>query len=73
MMPAKLKYQNLCNEVDTLYEAVESYCRELIRSPRIVEFRSIRKVMSDKAYKNLIKRLSTDFKGQLNFIHIFAE
>ena len=69
----------VCNEPDPLYEAVESYCRELIRSPRVVEFRSIRKVMSDKAgslhievppstYKNLIRKVSTDFKGQLNFI-----
>ena len=69
----------VCNEADPLYEAVESYCRELIRSPRVVEFRSIRKVMSDKAgslhievppstYKNLIRKVSTDFKGQLNFI-----
>ena len=69
----------VCNEADPLYEVAESYCRELIRSPRVVEFRSIRKVMSDKAgslhievppstYKNLIRKVSTDFKGQLNFI-----
>ena len=69
----------MCSEADPLYEAVESYCRELIRSPRVVEFRSIRKVMSDKAgslhieippstYKNLIRKVSTHFKGQLNFI-----
>ena len=61
-----------------LYEAVESYCRELLRSPRVVEFRSIRKVMSDKAgslhievppltYNTLIRKVSADFKGQLNF------
>ena len=67
------------NGADPLYEAVESYFRELIRSPRGVEFRSIRKVMSDKAgslhvevspltNKNLIRKVSTDFKGQLNFI-----
>ena len=70
----------VCNEADPLYKAVESYCHELIKSPRVVEFRSIiRKVMSDKAeslhievppstYKNLIRKVSTDFKGQLNFI-----
>ena len=39
----------VCNGADPLYEAVESYCLELIRSPRVVEFRSNRKVMSDKA------------------------
>ena len=66
----------MCNEADPLYEAVKSYCRELIRSPRVIEFRFIRKVMSDKAgslhievppsiYKNLV---STHFKGQLNFV-----
>ena len=68
--------ESVCNEADPLYEAVESYCRELLRSPRVVEFRSIRKVMSDKAgsphvevppltYKNLIRKVPTDFKGQL--------
>ena len=69
----------MCNGADPLYEAVESYYRELIRSPRVVEFRSIKKVMSDKAgslhievppstYKNSIRKVSADFKGQLNFI-----
>ena len=68
-----------CNEADPLYEAVECYCRELIRSPKVVEFRSIRKVMSDKAgslhtevppsnCKNLIRKVSTEFKDQLNLI-----
>ena len=74
----------MCNEADPLYEAVESYCHELIRSLRVVEFRSIRKVTSDKAgslhievspstYKNLIRKVSTDFKGQLNFIQQSAK
>ena len=69
--------ESVCNRADPLYEAVEIYCRELIRSPRVVEFRSIRKVMSDKAgslhtevppltYK--IRKVSADCKGQLNFI-----
>ena len=40
--------ESVCNGVDPLYELVDSYCRELIRSPRAVEFRFIRKVMSDK-------------------------
>ena len=67
--------ESVCNGADPLHEAVESYCRELIRSPRVVEFRSIRKVMSDKAgrlhievppltYKNLIRKVSADFKCQ---------
>ena len=69
--------ESVCNGADPLYEAVESNCRELLRSPRVVEFRSIRKVMSDKAgslhievppltYKTLIRKVSADFKGQLN-------
>ena len=71
--------ESVCYEADLLYEAVESYCRELLRSPRVVEFRSIRKVLSDKAgslhievypltYKNLIRKVPADLKGQLNFI-----
>ena len=71
--------ESVSNEADPFYEAVESYCRELTRLRRVVEFRSIRKVMSDKVgslhnelppstYKNLIRKVSTDFKGQLNFI-----
>ena len=79
-MSEKLKIlESVCNEADPLHEATESYYRKLIRSPRVVEFRSTRKVMSDKAeslhtevppsaYKNLIRKVSTDFKGQLNFI-----
>ena len=38
----------VCNGADPLYEAVGSYCREFIRSPRVVEFRSIRKEKSRK-------------------------
>ena len=68
--------ESVFNGADPLCEAVESYCLELLRSPRVVEFRSIRKVMSDKArsldievpplaYKNLIRKVS---EGQLNFI-----
>ena len=47
----------LRNEADSLYEAIENYCRELTRSPRVVEFRSIRKVMSEKQEASTLKYL----------------
>ena len=54
MMSAKLKYQNLC---DPLYEAEESYCRELIRSARVAEFRSIKTPICNRPPEiNLIRR-----------------
>ena len=71
--------KSIDNPSDPLFEAVEEFCRELIRSPRVVEFKTIRKVMSDEAaklgtelsspsYKNLLRKISTRFK-ELNFVH----
>ena len=71
--------KSIDNPSDPLFEAAEEFCRELIRSPRVVEFKTIRKVMSDEAeklgtelssssYKNLLRKISTWFK-ELNFVH----
>ena len=71
--------KSIDNPSDPLFEAVEEFCRELIRSPRVVEFKTIRKVMSDEAEKlgaelssssckNLLRKISTRFK-ELNFFH----
>ena len=71
--------KSIDNPSDPRFEAVEEFCHELIRSPRVVEFKTIRKVMSDEAekrgtelssssYKNLLRKISTRFK-ELNFIH----
>ena len=43
--------KNIDNPSDPLFEAVEELCCKLIRSPGVVEFKTIRKVMSDEAEK----------------------
>ena len=71
--------KSIDNPSDPLFEAVEEFCSEVIRSPRVVEFKTIRKVMSDEAeklgtelssssYKNLLRKISKRFK-ELNFVH----
>ena len=71
--------KSIDNPSDPLFEAVEEFCRKHIRSLRVVEFKTIRKVMSDEAeklgielssssYKNLLRKISTWFK-ELNFVH----
>ena len=55
-----------------------NFCSDLIKSPRVVEFKMIRKIMSDEAqkvdieilqsdYKNLIRKISNRFE-ELQFV-----
>ena len=71
--------KSIDNPSDPLFEAVEEFCHKLIRSLRVVEFKTIRKGMSDEAeklgtelpsssYKNLLRKISMWFK-ELNFVH----
>ena len=70
--------ESIDNPSDPLFEVVEEFCHKLIRSPGVVEFKTIRKVMSEEAekldtelsssYKNLLRKISTRFK-ELNFVH----
>ena len=57
---------------------VFEFCSDLIKSPRVVEFNMIRKIMSDEAqkmgieipqsdYKNLIRKISNRFE-ELQFV-----
>ena len=71
--------KSIDNPSDPLFEAVEEFCRKLIRSLTVVQFKTVRKVVSDEAeklgtelssssYKNLLRKISTRFK-ELNFVH----
>ena len=64
--------KSIDNPSDPLFEAVEEFCDKLVRSLRVVEFKTIKKVMSDEAeklgtglssssYKNLSRKMSTRF------------
>ena len=65
--------------LDDVYDSVYEFCEKLTKSPRIVEFKEIRKLMQDKTkkrgteipqsdYNNLIRKLSNKFK-ELRFVH----
>ena len=70
--------KSIDNPSDPLFEAVEDCCHKPVRSLRVVEFKTITKVMSDEAdkldtelsssFKNLSRKISTLFK-ELNFVH----
>ena len=79
MMEQNLKHQKALIILLIPFEAEEEFCRKLIRRPRVVEFKTKRKVMTDEAenlgtellsssYKNLSRKISTRFK-ELNFVH----
>ena len=65
--------------IKSLHDSVFSFCEELISDPKVIEFKEIRKVMSDKAnklgisvsqsqYKNLLRSVSNKFQ-ELEFMN----
>ena len=65
--------------IKSLYDSIFSFCEDLIAEPKVIEFREIQKVMSDKAnelgisvsqsqYKNLLRSVSNKFQ-ELEFIN----
>ena len=70
--------ENDDNEPDDIYDTVFEFCSDLIKSPRVVEFKMIRKIMPDEAqkmgieipqsdYKNLTRKISNRFE-ELQFV-----
>ena len=70
--------ENDNDELDDVYHTVFEFCSDLIKSPRVVKFKMIRKIMSDEAqkmgieipqsdYKNLIRKISNRFE-ELQFV-----
>ena len=64
--------------IEEVYEAVYSFCETLISNPRVLEFKEIRKVLTDEAerlgvevtqsqYKNLLRMVSNKFKELVFF------
>ena len=62
-----------------IYNTVYAFCENLLEFPRVIQFKTIRKVMMDEAsklnvnipesrYKNLLRNISATFKD-LNFVH----
>ena len=47
--------ENDNDELDDVYDTVFEFCSDLIKSPRVVEFKMIRKIMSDEAQKWALK------------------
>ena len=67
------------DEVMDIYDAVYAFCRNVLEFPRVIEFKTIRKVLMDEAsklnvsileshYKNLVRKISATFKD-FNFVH----
>ena len=61
-------------------DAVYVFCQNIIECPRVIEFQDIRNLMSSEArrlnvnipeshYKNLLRKMSSKFSNQLNFVH----
>ena len=62
-----------------IYDAGYAFCRNLLEFPRVIEFKTTRKVMMDEVsklnvtipeshYKNLVRKILATFKD-LNFVH----
>ena len=75
--------ENDNDELDDVYDMVFEFCSDLIKSPRVVESKMIRKIMSDEAqkmaieipqsdYKNLIRKISNRFE-ELQFVQKFPK
>ena len=67
------------DELMDIYDVVYAFCENLLEFPRVIEFKTIRKVMMDEAsklnvnipeshHKNLARKISATFKD-LNFVH----
>ena len=55
--------ENDNDELDDVYDTVFEFCSDLIKSPRVVEFKMIRKIMSDEAQKMTIEIPQSDYKN----------
>ena len=60
--------ENDNSELDDVYDTVFEFCSDLIKSPRAVEFKMIRKIMSDEAQKLGIEILQSDHKNLIRKI-----
>ena len=70
---------NQPDEIDTLFSGVREFCEELIASPGIEEFKTIRAIVDETAKElgielppsyqnNLLSKVSSSFK-ELKFVH----
>ena len=70
---------NQPDEIDTLFSGVREFCEELIASPGIEEFKTIRAIVDETAKElgielppsyqnNLLRKVSSSFK-ELKFVH----
>ena len=61
------------DEIMDIYDAVYAFCENLLEFPRVIEFKTTRKVMIDEAsklnvnipeshYKNLVTKISATFR-----------
>ena len=67
------------DEMMNIYDADYAFCEHLLEFPRVIEFKTIRKIIMDEAsklnvnipeshHKNLVRKISVTFK-YLNFVH----
>ena len=55
--------ENDNDELDDVFHTVFEFCSDLIKSPRVVEFKMIRKILSDEAQKVGIEIPQSDYKN----------